>query len=175
MVAPRALIASLAVVGFSSVLVAQAPAPALDLKVGLWEHTIVTSMSGVPPVDTSKMSPEQAARAAEAMKAMGNDKSVTTKTCLQKEDLAKDSFMMPNSANMTCTRKVTANTSTQFAADITCTGQASLKGHVTIDASPGGSAFTGVMKMDSTTPGRPSGVSIKMSGKYLAADCGAAK
>src|SRR6188472_2497773 len=105
MVAPRALIASLAVVGFSSVLVAQAPA--LDLKVGLWEHTIVTSMSGVPPVDTSKMSPEQAARAAEAMKAMGNDKSVTTKTCLQKEDLAKDSFMMPNSANMTCTRKVT--------------------------------------------------------------------
>jgi len=126
-------------------------------------------------VDTIKMTPEQAARADEAMKGMCGETTTTEKSCLKKEDLAKDSFMMPNSANMTCTRKVTANTSTQFAADITCTGQQSLKGHVTIDASPGGSAFTGIMKMDSTTPGRPSGVSIKMSGKYLAADCGATK
>ena len=173
MVAPRALVASLIAVGFSSVLVAQPPA--LDLKLGLWEHTVITSVAGMPPVDTSKMTPEQAARAAEAMKEMGNGKSVTTKTCLTKEDLAKDSFMMPNSANMTCTRNVTSNTKSQFAADITCTGQQSMKGRIEIDASAGGSAFTGTMKMDSTTPGRPSGVSIKMSGKYLSADCGAAK
>jgi len=173
MVAPRALISSLIAVGFSSVLVAQAPM--LDLKFGLWENTIVTSMAGTPPLYTSKMSPEQAARAAEAMKGMGGERTATEKNCLKKEDLAKDSFMMPNSANMTCTRNVTSNTRTQFVADVTCTGQQSLKGHIAIDASPGGSAFTGTMKMDSTTPGRPMGVSIKMSGKYLAADCGTVK
>jgi len=173
MVAPRALISSLIAVGFSSVLLAQAPA--LDLKFGLWENTIVTSIGGAPPVDTSQMSPEQAAKIAEAMKAMGGEKTTTEKSCLKKEDLAKDAFMMPNSPGMTCTRNVTSNTKTQFVADITCTGTQSTKGHIAMEAVPGGTAYSGTMKMDSTIQGRAMGVSIKMSGKYVAADCGTVK
>jgi hypothetical protein len=55
-----------------TVLIAQAPA--LDVKAGLWENTVVTTMGmAVRQVDTSKMPPEQAAKIAEAMKGMMGD------------------------------------------------------------------------------------------------------
>src|SRR3982751_1556567 len=84
----RAVISIVAVLGLTRVLVAQAPA--LNLKPGLWENTITTSIGGMPPVDTSKMPPEQAARIAEAMKAMSGDKATTTKDCVKKADLEKE-------------------------------------------------------------------------------------
>ena len=68
--------------GVATVLVAQAPA--LDIKLGLWENTVVTSMGGMamPQMDTSKLPPEQAAKIAEAMKGMSGDRTVTEKNCL---------------------------------------------------------------------------------------------
>ena len=53
MVVRRALIWSFAIVGLGVILVAQAPV--LDLKLGLWENTIVTNIGGAPPVDTSRL------------------------------------------------------------------------------------------------------------------------
>jgi len=173
MFATRALLSLAVAAGLAQGLVAQSQAPALDLKLGLWENTIVTSM-GMPPVDTSKMSPQQAAQMAEAMKSMGGDKTMTNKSCLKKEDLSKNDFMMPNSANMTCNRTVTSNTKTQYVADVTCTGAQEMKGHITIEA-PSATAFSGSMKMATSTQGRKMDVSMKMSGKYLGADCGTVK
>src|SRR5262245_15708355 len=109
MIVKRALLSSVVLAGLGAVLVAQAPA--LDVKFGLWENTIVMNMGGAPPVDTSKMTPEQAAQMAAAMKAMG-ERTVTDKTCVTKEDLANESFMLPQTGGMTCTRKITTNTKT---------------------------------------------------------------
>jgi hypothetical protein len=67
MIATRTLLSSVALIGLSAVLVAQAPA--LDVKFGLWENTISTNMGGAAPIDTSKMSPEQAAKLTEARRA----------------------------------------------------------------------------------------------------------
>ena len=169
----RAVLSFLVAVGMGHGLGAQAQVPALDLKFGLWENTIVTSVA-MPPMDTSKMSPQQAAQMAEAMKGMSGDKTMTDKSCLKKEDLAKSDFMMPNGANMTCNRTVTTNTKTQYIADVTCTGQQQLTGHIAIDAQSS-AGFTGSMKMVSAAQGRTVNMSMKMTGKYLGADCGTVK
>jgi hypothetical protein len=172
MIATRALLSSVVLVGLSGVLVAQAPA--LDVKLGLWENTFVTSIGGAMPVDTSKMSPEQQAKIAAAMKAMG-EQTMTQKNCVTKEDLAKDSFMLPQTSGMTCKRTITTNTKSSFVADIACTGEREMKGTVNIESAAGGTAYTGTMKMATTTQGRTMNVSMKMSGKYLGADCGTVK
>ena len=134
MIATRTLLSSVALIGLSAVLVAQAPA--LDVKLGLWENTIVTNMGGAPPVDTSKMTPEQAAKIAAAMKGLMGERTMTDKTCVKKEDLAKDSFMLPHESGMTCTRTITTNTRSAYVADVTCTGEREMKGQISIESWP---------------------------------------
>ena len=175
MFAARTISSSILVVGVTAVLVAQAPV--LDVKLGLWENTMVTSIGGMamPQMDTSKLPPEQAAKMAEAMKAMAGGQTVTEKHCLTKEDLANDSFMMPKDNKMTCTRTVTTNTKGVFAADVNCTGERTVKGQINVESLSGGNAFKGAMKMATTSGAQTINVNITMSGKYLGPDCGDVK
>ena len=173
MIVRRALISSFAIVGLGGILAAQAPV--LDLKFGLWENTVVTNIGGAPPVDTSKMSPEQAAKIAEAMKGLAGDRTMTEKTCVKKEDLEKDSFMLPQDANTTCLRTAGTNTKAAYIADITCTGDRPMKGHVDIQSLAGGTAFKGAVKMETSAGGRTMNVAMTMTGKYLGPDCGTVK
>jgi len=41
--------------------------PTLDVKLGLWEVTSASTRSGMPTIDTSKMTPEQRARVEAAL------------------------------------------------------------------------------------------------------------
>ena len=173
MIVRRALISSFAIVGLGGLVAAQAPA--LDLKFGLWENTVVTNIGGAPPVDTSKMSPEQAAKMAEAMKSLAGDRTMTEKTCVKKEDLEKDSFMLPHDANTTCTRTVGTNTRAAYVADVTCTGDRPMKGQVNIQSLAGGTAFKGAVKMETSALGRTTNVAMTLTGKYLGPDCGSVK
>lgn len=173
MVVRRALIWSFAIVGLGVILVAQAPV--LDLKLGLWENTIVTNIGGAPPVDTSKMSPEQAAKIAEAMKGLAGDRTMTEKTCVKKEDLENESFMLPHDAKTTCTRTVGTNTRASFVADVTCTGDRPMKGQVNIQSLAGGTAFKGAVKMETSARGSTMNVAMTLTGKYLGPDCGSVK
>jgi hypothetical protein len=173
MLATRTLTLSILYVGLSAVLTAQAPA--LDIKFGLWENTIVTNMGGAPPIDTSKMTPEQAAKVAAAMQGMMGDRTMTQQSCVKKEDLEKDSFMLPQEKSLSCKRTITTNTRSAFAAEITCTGEREMKGQINIESLAGGTAFKGAMKMVTTAQGRSMNVNMTMAGKYLSADCGTVK
>jgi hypothetical protein len=173
MIATRALLSSVVLVGLSAVVAAQAPA--LNVKFGLWENTIVTNIGGAPPIDTSKMSPEQAAKMKEAMKSAMGERTMTDKSCVTKENLSNESFMLPQQSGMTCTRKITTNTQTTFVADVRCTGLQEMNGQISIETSAGGTAFTGSMKMATTAQDRAMTVTMKLSGKYLGADCGTVK
>src|SRR5215204_483215 len=173
MFAARTIASSILLVGAAAVAMAQAPA--LDVKLGLWENTIVTDMSGaVPKVDTSKMPPEQAAKIAEMMKSLG-DRTIVEKNCLTKEDMAKDSFMMPEGSKQQCTRTVTTNTRTTFAATINCTGESDTKGEINVESSAGGTAYANTMKMETMSRGRTMNLTMKMTGKYLGPACGDVK
>jgi len=175
MFATRTITSSILVVGITTVLMAQAPA--LDVKLGLWENTIVTNMGmAAPAVDTSKMPPEQAAKIAEMMKGMMGDRTVVEKNCLTKEDLAKDSFMMPEDTRQKCTRTITTNTRSAFAATIACTGErGDTKGDINVESLAGGTAYKSTMKMAATGRGRTMNMTMTMTGKYLGADCGTVK
>ena len=169
----RTIASSILIAGVAAVAFAQAPA--LDVKLGLWENTVVTNMGGaMPQVDTSKMPPEQAAKMAEAMKAMGN-RTIVEKNCLTKEDLAKDSFMMPENSKQQCTRTITTNTKSTFAATINCTGERETKGQIDVQAGAGGTSYTSTMKMATMNRGRAMNLTMKMTGKYLGPDCGDVK
>ena len=174
MLAARTISSSILVVGITAVLAAQAPV--LDVKLGLWENTIVTNIGGMamPQMDTSKLPPDQAAKIAEAMKGMGGQ-TVTEKRCLTKEDLANESFMMPKNNKMTCTRTVTTNTKAVFAADVNCTGERTVKGQINVESLSGGDAFKGAMKVATTSGTQTINLNMAMSGKYLGPDCGDVK
>jgi Protein of unknown function (DUF3617) len=175
MFAARTITSSILVLGVTAVLVAQAPV--LDVKLGLWENTVVTNMGGaaMPQIDMSKLPPDQAAKIAEAMKGMTGDQTMTEKDCLTKEDLAKDSFMMPEDSKMICKRTVTTNTRATFAADIDCTGETATKGQITVESLDGGSAYKSTMKMATTSRGRTMNLTMTMTGKYLGPTCGDVK
>ena len=174
MLVARTLSSSILIVGVTAVLAAQAPV--LDVKYGLWENTVVTSMGGMamPQMDTSKLPPEQAAKIAEAMKGMAGQ-PMTQKNCITKEALSKDSFMMPENSKMTCTRTITTNTKAALAADIDCTGERTVKGQINVESLDGGNAFKGTMKMASSSGGKTLNLNMNMTGKYLGPDCGDVK
>jgi hypothetical protein len=128
-----------------------------------------------PQVDTSKMPPEQAAKIAEAMKAMSGDRTITQKDCLTKEDVSRDTFMMPPDSKMTCKRNITTNTASRYAGDIDCSGSGEMKGQFVVDMLAGGTALKNTMKMAVTTQGRTMNMTMNMTGKYLGPDCGTVK
>ena len=136
-----------------------------------------TRMEGaaMPPMDASKLPPEQAAKIAEAMKAMMGDRTTVEKHCLKKEDLANDSFMLPQDGKMSCKRTITTNTSSRFAADLHCTGENEAKGQINVESLAGGSAYKAAMKMAATSRGRTVNMAMTMTGKYLGPDCGDVK
>ena len=174
MLVTRAFTSSALVVCITAVLLAQAPA--LDVNLGLWENTIVTDMGTAmaAQMDTSKLPPEQAAKIAEAMKGMAG-KPIVQKTCLTKEDLAKDSFMMPEDSKTKCTRTITTNSRSALVANIECTGERAMKGQINVESLAGGTAFKSTMKMTSMSGGRSMNMTMNMAGKYLGPDCGDVK
>jgi len=174
MLVTRAITSSALVVCITAVLLAQAPA--LDVKLGLWENTIVTDMGTAmaAQMDTSKLPPEQAAKIAEAMKAMAG-KPIVQKTCLTQEDLSKDSFMMPEDSKTKCTRTITTNSRSALVANIECTGERAMKGQINVESLAGGTAFKSTMKMTSMSGGRSMNMTMNMTGKYVGPDCGDVK
>ena len=83
--------------------------------------------------------------------------------------------MLPEDSKMTCTRTVTTNTASRFAADLECTGASEMKGQITVDSLAGGTAYKGAMKMAVTGRGRSMNMTMTMTGKYLGPDCGTVK
>ena len=175
MLAARTISSSILVVGVTAVLAAQAPL--LDVKLGLWENTTITSMSGavMAQVDPTKMQPDQTAKLAEAMKGMMGPRSMMEKNCLTKEKLARNSFMLPEDSKMSCKRTITTNTTARFAADIDCTGERAMKGQLTVESLEGGNAYKGTMKMTTSASGQTMDLTMNMTGKYLGPACGDVK
>src|SRR6185437_10511547 len=84
----------------------------LDVKPGLWETTTTSQSSGMPPIDVSKLTPEQRARFEAALRAQQakGAQTHTNKSCLTKEKL-KDIFSdMEKGSDMSCKRTIASNT-----------------------------------------------------------------
>src|SRR5215467_16319582 len=77
-----------------------------DVKLGLWETTVTSQMSGLPPIPPealARMTPEQKARMEAAMKARsGHPTTHTSRHCVTKEQLEKGATF--NDERENCTR-----------------------------------------------------------------------
>jgi hypothetical protein len=154
----------------AAVLLAQAPA--LDVKMGLWELTSNTDMNGqMPSVDTSKMTPDQRTQFEAMMKAMSGARSSVVKTCITKEKFDRSSFA-PERPGSTCTEKVTTNTSSTLDATVSCKGERETRVHVDALSS---TSIKGSITMSTSEQGRGMNMNSTITGQWLGADCGTVK
>jgi len=160
-------------------LVATAPAvfaETLNVKLGLWETTMVAQTSGMPPIDMSHMTPEQRARMEAAMEAAKTRAATphTIRTCLTKEKLEKGLFQDKDN-DASCKHKVITKSTTVYAVRFDCsrennntTGEWRFEA-VTPENVKGNGKFTiehAGQKMSSTGT---------MTAKWVAASCGNVK
>ena len=111
-------------------------AESLNVKVGAWEMTTTTLMTGmmVPVEAQAKMSPEQRAMIEEAMKAYaGKPTTDVSKACVTKEDLDQDRLLMSENEDQ-CKRKIISKSATKIAFELTCAEPSPYKSTVTIEA-----------------------------------------
>jgi hypothetical protein len=147
-----------------------------NIKLGLWEMTWSVQTSGqLPKIDMSKLPPAQQAMAQAAMKAamanMGGPH--TLKTCLGEEQLKKGaSFNFDKDPS--CTTTVLKSSPSEMQVKQVCTGKRPRT--VSIDykaATP--ESVSGVSHIDTNMGGNAMTADGKMSGKWLADDCGKLK
>jgi hypothetical protein len=155
--------------------VLDAQAPALDVKMGLWEITTTVQIRGQIAIDTSKMTPEMKKVVEDAVKKVtGETYTNVANQCMNNEWLGKWVFMGQNPPGLTCTQTPTSNTRASLDVTITCTGEHTSATQMHLDAlSP--TSMKGTIKSESTEQGRTSTSNVALTGKWLGADCGSEK
>lgn len=167
-------LARAAALGIAAAACTGAFAQSFSAKPGLWENTITTQISGAPPMDMSRMSPEQRARIEEMMKkreAMG-PREHTHRSCITKEDLERGPQFERND---NCKYTVTSRSATRLAGTAQCThGEMTSSGDFMWEVS-GGTSMRGVMHNTMQRNGKEQKVTVNMEGKWLGSDCGDVK
>ena len=169
-------IAATAAIGFFGFALPALAAELPNVKLGLWEMTWTVQTSGqIPNVDMSKLPPAKQAMAQALMKSAmakaGQPHAI--KTCIGEEQLKKGaSFNFDKDPS--CTTTVLKSTATEMQVKQVCTGKRPRT--VSIDykaASP--EAVTGTSHVEMSPGGKAIVADGKMSGKWLADDCGKLK
>jgi hypothetical protein len=146
----------------------------LDVKLGLWENTITTEMSGTPPVDTSKMSPEQKARFEAAMKAREakGPRTRVHKSCLTKEKLEREPFDTEGKKE-SCTHTMISSTRTLWRGKLQCTKPKRV-GESRMEALSR-ERIKGTMQMNAGDANHAMAVHVSITGRWLGSNCGSTK
>lgn len=155
----------------------------LDVKLGLWETTTKSEMSGMPampampqiPEETlAKLPPAQRAQLEARMKGgMGGPRTNTMKSCLTKEALDRGLNFAQN--DNSCTYKVVSSSSTKQEMHSECNrGQMKMTGDLTIDRVDA-EHIKGGMTMKSAEGGQPMNMKMSFETKWISADCGDVK
>lgn len=167
------VLAGIAALATASAILAYAQTINLNVKLGLWEGTTTTDMTGMPTIDLDKMNltPDQRARMEAAMKmnplAPGRP-PIVRKYCLTQEKLNKPLFQ---GDDKNCTHTVVSSSSTVEEIKAECTGRLTSSGDVRIEAlSPENVKVTS--KITSGQDGKAMNMSVTTIAKWLGASCG---
>jgi hypothetical protein len=146
--------------------------PALNIKFGLWELAVdMGGPGGLPPgIDLSKMTPEQQAAMAQAMRGRGMTPGagMAVKMCMTKEKLANGQ-MRQNRPGQDCKDKVNKSTATTLDITETCTSSTQPPDVTTSVLHVEAPSPTSV-KITAQQTGQP--MIVNMTGKWVAAECG---
>jgi hypothetical protein len=131
--------------------------------------------SGMPPIDTSQLTPEQRARI-EAMMSQrqGQAKPETRRECLTQERLDKLLFQDPKDTS--CKQTPVSMSATSAEVKIACTGEngMSATGTVHVDA-PTPETVKGQATMTSSGGGNTMNMHSTFTARWVSADCGSVK
>ena len=167
---------ALAMVPATCLIFVAAHAASLNVTPGLWETTVQSQMSGMPPIpqaDLDKMPPQARARL-QSMMANEMGKPVVTKSCLTQADIDKG-FADAGRSTQDCTRSLVSGSGSEQVFNMTCKGKsAQTSGTFRISAqSP--TAVSGVFDMATTGNGQTMKMHMTLTGRWLSADCGKIK
>ncbi len=145
----------------------------LNVKLGLWEITTETQMSGVPTLPKSvldKMTPEQQTAMQAVLQAQAGKGPLrdTTQECLTQKDL-EEPFNTDDLEG--CKRTITTNSRTQKEFRLVCTGERKGSGFFKVNT-PTPETMTGDLELTVGENASPVVIKSKMKGKWLSADCG---
>lgn len=148
----------------------------LNVKLGLWETTVTSTMSGLPAIPDSalaQMPPEQRARIEQAIEAR-NGKPTITKSCLTKDKLQNTNPFQK--APQGCTYTVVSSSGSKMEVKMECvrngmtmtsnvvvtaSDSENVKGTVHVNTTGSGASPASGMKMDSS-----------FTSKWLGSSCG---
>jgi hypothetical protein len=140
----------------------------LGIKPGAWEMSYTSQISGetMPQSMLDKLTPEQRAKHEERMKKRAADgpRKRTDRTCVKKEDLARDAFGKEGQKD--CQYKISSQTKSLYAATYECTGAGARKGEIRYEVL-GSEKIKGSMKM-TTARGA---MDMQLEGRWLGAVC----
>jgi hypothetical protein len=160
------------ITGLTAALVAQG-APKINVKMGLWEVTSTTNMTGnVPMPDTSQMTPQQAAAVQAAMGSAMGPHSSTVKQCLTKEKY--DQGMLTDQKN--CKTTISTNTATVLEVQMACEqGRGGTMNGVMHFEAPTPETMAGTFKGSTSMGTQTMNITGTYAGKWVSADCGSVK
>jgi Protein of unknown function (DUF3617) len=168
----------IAILGLCAVLMAQTKFEPLNLKLGLWETSTTTTMSGMPPLPASvldKLTPEQKERMSQAMGARaGAPKTEVRKTCMTAEKLKEAPF---GEERKDCKYTILSGSGSKREVRFTCgEGDSGIKtnGHFVVEAvTP--ETIKGTIEVASEGGEQKMGFNGIISGKWVATSCGDVK
>ena len=143
----------------------------LDVKLGLWEVTTTTTMSGqapMPPEKLAKLNPEQRASLKKSM--AGPPSTDTHKECVTSEKLKKS--LLFGEDHEGCSRTFVTSSSTKIEAKLHCQrDQAQTEGTMKLDVL-NSESVKGDMDAIVTSGKRTMNMHVAFSSKYLTSSCG---
>jgi hypothetical protein len=149
----------------------------LGARVGLWENTITTNLSGlaIPADALAKVPAAQRAQMEQMMKQIGaqGPRTITERACITEKELSEGAFRKSAERDdRSCKHTVITSTSKRQESTFACTARdgSVSNGHMVIDAIDD-THLKGALEMKSPQ----ANIDMKFDSKWLGANCGDTK
>jgi hypothetical protein len=152
----------------------------LDVKLGLWEVTstsLMTGLPGIPPDVLAKLPADQRAKMEAAMgaRAGGAPKTTAQKVCITREKLDKENAFGEDRKN--CTRTVVTSSASKLEMKVQCTEEhnMTMNGTIHVEALNSETVKGSVRMTSGTGNGQTMNVNSDFTSRYLGPACGDVK
>ena len=145
-------------------------ADSINVKVGAWEMTATTLMTGitVPAEALASVPPDQRAKMEEALQAYAGKPNVhVAKTCVTKEDLDQDRLLKLDEENQ-CKRNIISKSASKIVFEQTCEAPGPSRSTVVIEARTSESIAATMDMVQADGSGK---VHVDINGRWLGTSC----
>jgi uncharacterized protein DUF3617 len=148
---------------------------AMNVKPGLWETTMSTQMSGLPPIPPealARLTPEQRKQMESVLsQRAGRGTATTTKACVAKEDMNKP-LGLNDTVKQNCKSTIVRSSGTEQEIRLEC-NQGAMQGTATVHIEAVDSEnIKGTMQMNANGGNNKMSMQSSFTSKWIGSDCG---